>query len=80
MQCNQDANDPTFYEAAELANLYHLARTALSGKDDSKYQRRLWVSKEYNRKYPDVSENRAYKMLDRALASVPIDQEPFPSS
>lgn len=29
---------------AELVNLYHLARTALAGKDNSRYQRMLWAA------------------------------------
>lgn len=60
----------------ELVNLYHLARTALCNtfddngkrKSDSRYCRMLWASKEYAKLHPEVTETRAYKELDRALA------------
>ena len=55
--------------SAQLVNLYHLARTALSGQDDSPYQRMIWASQEFHRQHPKVSENGAYKdlcgLLDR---------------
>jgi hypothetical protein len=47
----------------ELINLYHLARTALSGGDDSKYNRMLWASKEFSKAHPYVSATGAYKDL-----------------
>ena len=49
-----------------LVNLYHLARTALSGKpyaEQSPYHRMLWASREYARTRPAVSANGAYKDL-----------------
>jgi len=52
---------------SELINLYHLARTALAGQDDSKYQRMLWASKEFSKKYNYVSETGAYKDLETNL-------------
>ena len=57
-------------KSAELVNLYHLARTALSGKDDSPYQRMIWASGEFARLYPEItSSTGAYKdlcgLLDR---------------
>jgi len=54
-------------EKAELANLYHLARTALAGKDkkDTPYERKLWASKEYSKLYPEISSTAAYKELCR---------------
>ena len=59
----------TDVESAELANLYHLARTALAGcPDQSTYQRRLWAAKQYNRLHPDVEVTSAYKELDRQAA------------
>jgi hypothetical protein len=56
-------------ELAELSNLYHLARTALSGSGrDTPYHRRLWASNEYAKIHPGVSETAAYKQLDREAA------------
>ena len=55
-------------EVVELVNLYHLARTALSGKDDSRHQRMIWAARMFHKhNRPDVPEIRAYKALDRAL-------------
>ena len=51
----------------ELINLYHLARTALAGGDDSKYQRMLWASKEFSKAHPYVSATGAYKDLSANL-------------
>lgn len=56
--------------AAELVNLYHLARTALAGRPGtvpSTYDRMLWASDAYAREHPGVSKGHAYKALDRAL-------------
>lgn len=47
-------------QLTEMINLYHLARTALSGKDDSKYQRLIWASKEFHKKHADISQTKAY--------------------
>jgi len=52
----------------ELINLYHIARTALSGGDDSTYARRLWAARQFAKTHPDVSETAAYKDLDGLLA------------
>lgn len=61
--------DFTEPQKAELANLYHLARTALAGTgNDTPYQRRLWASREYAKTYPEVSSTAAYKELDRQSA------------
>lgn len=54
-------------DAAELVNLYHLARIPLSGKDDSKYQRMLWASAAFAQEHPEVTETGAYKDLDGLL-------------
>jgi len=56
--------------AFRLVNLYHLARTALSGQDsDTPHGRMIWASKEYNKEFPAVSSTAAYKdlcgLLDR---------------
>ncbi len=51
----------------ELINLYHLARTALSGGDDSKYQRMLWASKEFAKEHTYTSATGAYKDLSANL-------------
>lgn len=50
------------YEA-ELYNLYHLARTALSGKDDSPYRRKLWAVAGFCKLHPEISNKRAYLVL-----------------
>lgn len=47
----------------ELINLYHLARTALSGKENTKYARMLWASQEWAKKYTYTSATGAYKDL-----------------
>lgn len=52
----------------ELSNLWHLSRTALSGKDSSRYQRMLWASKEFAKAHPEVSSGGAYKDLDGMLS------------
>ena len=59
-------------DQAELANLYHLARTALAGRDDSRCMRMNWAANEFSKAnggpeagYPVV---RCYKALDRCLA------------
>lgn len=54
-------------QLVELINLWHIALVALSGKDDSRYQRMLWASKEYNEAHPEISSTAAYKNLDRTL-------------
>lgn len=55
-------------ELVELYDLYHLARVPLSGTGkDNAYNRKLWASKEFNKKYPSVSSTAAYKALDRGL-------------
>jgi hypothetical protein len=55
-------------QLAELVNLYHLARTALSGRDDSRYQRLLWAAREFHKENPAISETAAYKDLSNALS------------
>lgn len=52
----------------ELVNLYHLARTPLSGTGkDTRYNRMLWASREYEKTHPETSSTAAYKHLDRIL-------------
>ncbi len=46
-----------------LYNLYHIARTALSGEDDSVIARAFWASKEFVKLYPDASRKAAYLTL-----------------
>ncbi|KKM78528.1 hypothetical protein LCGC14_1359130 [marine sediment metagenome] len=68
-----DKYTPTSREAAELANLYHLARTALAGEPirrwdlEQRHARKIWASKQYAADH-GIGEGAAYKMLDRALA------------
>ena len=52
----------------ELVNLYHLARTALSGQNDSKYQRMIWASKEFAKIHSYCSATAAYKDLEVNLS------------
>ena len=48
----------------ELINLWHLSRTALSGKAGlSDYQRAIWASGEFGKKYPAIGATAAYKDL-----------------
>ena len=47
----------------EAVNLYHLARTALSGKDDSRWARLNWAANEMHKKYPMVSALAFYMSL-----------------
>jgi hypothetical protein len=55
-------------QGADIVNLYHLARTALSGQDDSRYQRMLWAAKEFHKEHPEISETAAYKDLSAMLS------------
>ena len=56
-------------DAKELINLYHLARTALSGTGKERpYHRRLWASSEFHKAHPEVSSCGVYKDLDGLLA------------
>jgi len=52
----------------ELAELFHLARTALAGQGPTRYECRLWASKKFNEAHPEVSSTAAYKELCRADA------------
>ena len=56
-------------DESELINLYHLARTALSGEDDSRYKRMLWASKWFSKEHPEVTSTQAYLELDSLLRS-----------
>lgn len=51
---------------AELANLWHLSRTALSkpGPLPTTHDRMLWTSEEYHKQHPECSLMAAYKELD----------------
>ena len=55
-------------DAEELINLYHLARTALSGQPCGQYERMLWASKEFSKMHPYCGATAAYKDLDGLLA------------
>jgi hypothetical protein len=54
--------------AGELIDLYHLARTPLSGQACTRYDRMIWASNEFHKAHPEVSSNGAYKDLDGLLA------------
>ena len=53
----------TVEQGHKLVSLYHLARTALSGKSCTPYDRMVWASKEFARGSNSVSESAAYKDL-----------------
>lgn len=56
-------------QLGELVELWHLSRTALSGRDgDSRYKRVIWASDAFHTAYPDISSTAAYKDLDAKLA------------
>ena len=56
-------------EQAELVNLYHLARAALAGKDDSRHARMVWAAKEFAKAHSGWSSTVAYLNLEMALES-----------
>jgi hypothetical protein len=55
-------------DAWKIINYCHLARTALSGKECTRYTRMLWAAKEYAKENTAVSASGAYKDLDCLLA------------
>ena len=55
-------------DAAELVNLYHLARTALAGDRATRYDRMCWAAKWFAKEHPYVTSTGAYKDLDGLLA------------
>lgn len=55
-------------QSGDIINLFHLARTALSGKECTRYTRMLWAANEYHKLHPDVSATAAYKDLDGLIA------------
>lgn len=50
---------------AELANLFHLAQTALAGQRPTRYDRKVWAAQQYHVAHPEISSTAAYKELDR---------------
>lgn len=54
---------PSGNDKAELANLYHLTRTALVSP--SRHSRLLWVARQFSKEHPEISEALAYKWADR---------------
>lgn len=55
-------------KAAELVNLFHLARTALAyERDQSRTARITWAAQEFHMSNPETSVNRAAKELSRML-------------
>ena len=51
----------------ELINLYHLARTALSGQPCGRWERMNYAANEFSKAHPEVSTTAAYKDLDGLL-------------
>lgn len=58
------------HHIAELYSLYHLARTALSGQSPSKYDRKLWATREFCKLYPAASNKQVYLTFERADAGL----------
>jgi hypothetical protein len=54
-------------QLAELVNLYHLARTALSGGPCGRWERMNWAANEFHKKYPAIGATAAYKDLSAQL-------------
>lgn len=54
----------THKERAELANLFHLAHCYVH----SRYERKLWAARAYEKQHPEVSSTAAYKQLCREEA------------
>jgi hypothetical protein len=55
-------------DAAELTNLYHLARTALAGlRHANRYDRMQWAARAYANDHPGVRPTGAYKDLEGLL-------------
>lgn len=48
----------------ELIGFYHLANVALAGTCPKRYDKMLWATKEFAKKYPGISATAAYKDLD----------------
>ena len=49
----------------ELMNLWHLSKVPTSGLTEGrKYQRLLWTSKEFVKKFPQYTETGVYKDLE----------------
>jgi hypothetical protein len=46
-----------------LINLYHTAKTALAGGDDSKHKRRIKAAEWYHKDHPEISQTAIYKDL-----------------
>lgn len=55
-------------QLTELVNLYHLARTALSGQRCGRYERLCWAAAEFHKINPAISVTAAYKDLSNSLA------------
>lgn len=55
-------------DAAELVNLYHLARVPLAGQECTRYTRMLWAAHEFHKLHSDVSATGAYKDLEGLLS------------
>jgi len=60
---------PTQADRAELANLYHLARTALSGtqRGDSRHARMIWAAAQFTKGHPEWTHASAYKAVEEAI-------------
>jgi hypothetical protein len=58
-------------QVAELYNLYHVAKTALSGTGScSAYDRKLWATKEFGKLHPEFSSKEIYCTFERAEAGL----------
>ncbi len=54
---------------AELMNLFHLAKTALSNGDTSTWSRMCWAAREFNKLHPEITSSNAYKRLEAQVRS-----------
>lgn len=54
-------------DLAELWNLFHTARVALSGTpQDTKHGRKVWAANEFAKTRPGVTPTAAYKQFDHS--------------
>lgn len=72
--------DPTAAESVELANLFHLSRTAVArpglGAEHPglvRHERKIWTAHEFSRLHPTIGTTMAYKLLERVLHPAPIE-------
>lgn len=55
---------------AELYNLFHLARTALASQSPSRYDRKLWATKEFVKAHPEYTSKEVYLTFELTEAGL----------